>query len=356
MKILILKPSSLGDVIHAVPVLRLLKLHLPQSQIYWWLDSGLTSLLQDDPDLAGVIPFCRKRWNNPRQWPESLARIRTLRAMRFDCAIDLQGLARSAVFGWLADSGVFYGLDNPREGEREGARSLYDLFPPRSPRGTHAVDRYLSILPLMGVPVHWNFEWLPQRPQVSAAVQRKWNPGSGPWMMLLPGARWDNKRWPVTYFAEVVRRLGQTTHLRFAILGSAADKPLGRAIAEANPKQCLDLTGQTSFHEMIEWIRLGRLTLSNDTGPMHVAAALGKPVITVFGPTDPRSTGPYRQPHNVLQTASLPCVPCLRDVCRYRESLACLHAITPAMVCEKVLRELEKPQSVCMQSCPSGGL
>ena len=137
MKILILKPSSLGDVIHALPVLRLLKRHLPQSEIYWWLDSDLVPLLEKDPDLSGIIPFNRKRWAAPRQWPEIAASVRKVRRHRFDWAIDLQGLARSAVFAWLANAGVTVGLDNLREGAREGARTFYDVTPPRaSPPGT----------------------------------------------------------------------------------------------------------------------------------------------------------------------------------------------------------------------------
>jgi ADP-heptose:LPS heptosyltransferase len=197
LKILILKPSSLGDVIHALPVLRLLKRHLPQSEIYWWLDSDLVPLLEKDPDLSGIIPFNRKRWAAPRQWPEIAASVRKVRRHRFDWAIDLQGLARSAVFAWLANAGVTVGLDNLREGAREGARTFYDVTPPRASPRTHAVDRYLAVLPLLGVPVHKNFDWLPARPEVFDQVAQKWHPAGARWVALLPGGRWDNKRWPV---------------------------------------------------------------------------------------------------------------------------------------------------------------
>jgi heptosyltransferase-1 len=104
----------------------------------------------------------------------------------------------------------------------------------------------------------------------------------------------------------------------------------------------LNLAGTTSLDEMIEWIRLSRLTITNDTGPMHVAAALRRPVIAIFGPTNPLSTGPYGQLENVLQTIRLPCVPCLRSTCAYREPLACLHAIQPADVFDRASRELAK--------------
>jgi heptosyltransferase-1 len=341
LKILILKPSSLGDVIHALPVLRLLKSHLPHSQIFWWLDANLVPLLENDPDLAGIFTFQRKRWAALRRWPEIGTSLRSMRQERFDWAIDLQGLARSAAFAWFANPQLIIGMDNPREGGREGARAVYDLTPPRSPDGTHAVDRYVSVLPLLGVPVHWQFDWLPPRPAAAAAVNEKWNPASTPWVILLPGARWDNKRWPVSHFVELVKRLTKLSELKFAILGSREDSELGQAIADADPKRCLNLTGQTSLSEMIEWIRLSRLVITNDTGPMHVAAALNKPTIAIFGPTNPRNTGPYGQLQNVLQDSNLPCVPCMKGQCAYRDPLACLHAITPAMVCNKALQVMQ---------------
>ncbi|MGA2749365.1 MAG: lipopolysaccharide heptosyltransferase II [Verrucomicrobiota bacterium] len=345
MKILILKPSSLGDVVHALPVLRLLRRHWPDSRIYWWLDINLVPLLEKDPDLAGIFPFQRKRWAIPHRWPEIAHSLGTMRRHRFDLAIDLQGLARSSLFAWLANAGLTVGLDNVREGSREGARGFYDLTPPRAGPQTHAVDRYMAVLPLLDVPVHWDFDWLSRRAEAADSVRAKWSPDSqaARWIVLLPGGRWDNKRWPVQYFATLVRQLQEIPALRFVVLGSKAERPLGEAIAAAAPEACLNLAGSTTLAEMIEWIRLSSLTIANDTGPMHVAAALGRPVIAIFGPTNPLNTGPYRQLHNVLRSTSLPCVPCLKDTCSHWEKLACLHSITPALVFEKARKALMAP-------------
>jgi heptosyltransferase I len=337
LKILILKPSSLGDVVHAIPVLRLLKLHLPQSEIYWWLEAGLVPLLKDDPDLAGIIPFHRKRWAAPQRWPEIYSSVREMRRRRFDWAIDLQGLARSGVFTWLANAQLNVGLGD----HREGAQAAYDLLTPSARPGMHAVDRYLSVLPTLGVPVHSNFTWLPDRPLVAAQVQEKWNPGTARWVTLLPGARWMNKRWPVQNFVEVARRLISTVpDLKIAILGSRDDQALGHEISRAGGERCLDLTGKTSLPEMIEWIRISELVITNDTGPMHVAAALKRPIIALFGPTDPDDTGPYGQRHNVIQVTDLPCVPCLKDYCSFKEPLACLHGIAQSTVYERARETL----------------
>lgn len=341
MKILILKPSSLGDVVHALPVLRLLKLHLPQSEIFWWLENSLVPLLADDPDLAGIFSFQRKSWSAPRHWPQLIAVIRAMRRERFDWAIDLQGLARSGLFTWLSNAGLTIGLDNVREGAREGARLYYDVLTHRSAPGTHAVDRYLAVLPQLGVPVHQKFQWLPERPQLAADLREKWPVGSSRWVAFLPGARWDNKRWPVENFADLARRLSALApDLKFAILGGPADAPLGKTIADANPGRCLDLTGQTSMLELIEWLRLTELVITNDTGPMHIAAALRKPVIALFGPTDPAGTGPYGQTRNVMQLAEPLCIPCMHGHCSYREPLACLRGLTPPMVFDQARARL----------------
>lgn len=336
MKILILKPSSLGDVVQALPVLRLLKRHQPDSQICWWLDSTLLPLLEGDPDLAGVIPFERRRWAAPRQLKELWRSLQWLRAQAFDWVIDLQCLARSGAFAWLANGKFTIGLDEPRE----GARGFYDVIVPRRFYHTHAVDWYLSVLPVLGVPLHNDFKWLPARPEVPTAVRNKWPVAGARWIGLLPGARWPNKRWPAEHFAALVRQLaGEYPGLRFSILGNHEDAPLGAEIARAEPGRCLDLTGQTTLPEMIEWIRLSALVVTNDTGPMHVAAALGKPVVALFGPTEPRRTGPYGQIEHVLQT-DLACVPCMKSTCAFERPMECLRATTPAKVAAEVRRRL----------------
>jgi lipopolysaccharide heptosyltransferase II len=339
VKILILKPSSLGDVIQAIPVLRLLKQGLPQSEIYWWIETRLAPLLEGDADLAGLILFERQRWARPGNWAKLWRDVQWARAQNFDWVIDLQCLARSAAFAWLANGQFTIGLDEPRE----GARGFYDVAVRRASFETHAVDWYLGVVRHLGLPVHWNFEWLPRRPEAAASLRRKWPIDSARWIILQPGARWLNKRWPVESFAEVVRRFpASATGVRFAVLGAPEDRLLGAKIAQVSPQQCLDLTGQVSLPEMLEWIRLSELMVTNDTGPMHAAAALGRPVVALFGPTDPRRTGPYGQLRSVLQL-KLPCEPCLRPRCKYSQPLECLRGLPPSLVLEYVQNRLLRP-------------
>jgi heptosyltransferase-1 len=344
-----------------MPVLRVLRRRLPDAQIYWWIEASLASLFEGDPDLTGLFIFRRKGWRAFAWWREVWRTVRAVRHHHFDFVLDLQGLSRSAFFSWLANGKTTVGLDNEREGNREGAQIFYDLLAPRSSPGTPPAVRYLGALQPLSIPFTWDFEWLPQRALAAATVRAQMAlplaglretaagkdlkfPGNaeGPrWVMLLPGARWPNKRWPVEFFAQTINRLAATLpDIRFAVLGVAGDTSLADLICRQNPERCLNLTGKTSLSEMIEWLRRADLVISNDTGPLHVAAALKRPILAIYGPSDPFYTGPHEQMSGVLQAKGLPCVPCMKQTCAYHEPLACMRAITPDQVCARALSAL----------------
>lgn len=337
-KILILKPSSLGDILQALPVLRLLRLRFPHAAIDWWVDTASISLLEGDPDLRRAIPFPRQalgQWRGFRGLAHSLWEMRQ---ERYDWVIDLQGLARSAVVSWIANGALTVGVDDPRE----GAAAFYDYRVVRPGPQVHAVDWYLRVLQVLKVPVHHGFEWLPPRPDVAERVRSRWPVAGRRWICVQPGARWWNKRWPIEHFQTVLRQLSAARpELHFAILGGASDIPLGARLKEITPERTIDLTGQTSLAEMIEWLRCSDLMLTNDTGPMHAAAALGKPVVGLFGPTDPRRTGPYGQEASSL-SLPLECVPCLKQRCSHPRSLACLRELPPDWVVQRVEEHLTR--------------
>ena len=332
MKILILKPSSLGDVVHALPVARLIRQRYPHAEIHWWIGRGLMPLLHADPDVRKLIPFDRSRWGSPSGWGSVVSCLRQLRAERYDWVVDLQGLARSGLVAWLANGAQTIGLDDPRE----GATALYDLRVPRPSFHTHAVDWYLEVLPHLGVPVHDRFEWMPRDAEAATIVESIWPSDGRRWIAFQPGARWMNKRWPVEQFGELARRLlARNDSLGVVVLGDTGDRPLGEKIGRAAGPGCLDLTGQLSLPGMVEWLRRCDALVTNDTGPMHVAVALGVPVVALFGPTEPTRTGPYRQLDSVLRV-DLECAPCLKASCRNAESLACLNRISVDRVLAKL--------------------
>ena len=157
-------------------------------------------------------------------------------------------------------------------------------------------------------------------------------------------ARWDNKRWPAESFAELVRQVSlRFPDTRFAILGSGGDKPLGEIIARAAPARCLNLCGQTSLPEMIEWVRLSDLMITNDTGPMHVAAALGTPVVVPFGSTSPEMTGPGMpgNPRHRLLKSDASCAPCFLRECPI--DFRCMNGISVERIVDAVLDTLKTP-------------
>ncbi len=336
VKILVLKPSSLGDVVQSLPVARLLRQHLPQAQIHWWLNRELVPLLEGDPDIDAVIPFDRRRWATPSGWPEAFATLQRARRERYDWVIDLQALARSAVFGWLTDGSYTIGLED----YREGAPLFYDRSVPRPSPHAHAVDWYLAVLREMGIPVHSNFEWLSVRPDAQTIVDEVWPAEGSRWVALQPGARWLNKRWPVDSFAELaVGLLRSRPDIRVAVLGGAGDRALGDEICKRAGSRALNLAGRLTLPTMVAWVRRCALMVTNDTGPMHVAAALRVPMVAVFGPTDPAHTGPYGQLNSVLRL-ELACSPCQTPTCHFQEPMACLRRLPVSVVLEAACRRL----------------
>ncbi|MFM7101489.1 MAG: glycosyltransferase family 9 protein [Verrucomicrobiota bacterium] len=338
MKVLILKPSSLGDVVHALPTVRALRRHRPEARLHWFLNRELAPLLEGDPDVERLIPFDRQGWGRPLGWPEVWSTLRQLRQARYDVILDLQSLARTALIGWVARGGMVIGLDDPRE----GAPAWHDVSIPRPSWDTHAVDWLRATLGPLGLPDEpVRVEgWLPRRESVAAPLRARWHSGGQTWIALQPGARWMTKRWPVGYFAAVARELtALDPGIHVAVLGGRDDAALGAAIAGVAGPRVFDFTGKLTLPELVEWLRMTTCLVTNDTGPMHLAVAVGTPVVALFGPTAPERTGPYGRGADVLR-GTAPCAPCLRDSCRQAEPLACLQSIPPARVLAAVRRHL----------------
>jgi len=152
---------------------------------------------------------------------------------------------------------------------------------------------------------------------------------SSPLVGIAPGARWDTKRWPPPFFAKMAVEIARMKPgACFAVLGAASDSALAKSIAEAagSEAKVLDLTGKTGIGELVEAIRLCELLISNDSGPMHIAAAVGTPLVAFFGPTDPALTGPHSRKAMVLQP-ELDCIKCLK---RYCQKGLCHMSLDPA--------------------------
>jgi heptosyltransferase-1 len=336
-RILIVKLSSFGDVLHALPTLEALRALYPTGHLTWLVEAAYAPLLEGHPALDEV-------WPAPRLRPAEVYRggnpvllgglLRRLRKNYFDVVIDLQGLLKSAIWMYLARSPRKLGYDRTREGSY---RVLSDRVPPFD-REAHAVRRYLNLAHHLGAPV------TPPRFRLGLGAEGDIShllPQSRPGLVVLhPGARWPSKLWPAAAWARLGDWLSLEHRLQVAITGSPADQGLAEAILRQMRRPALHLTGRTSLPELAALLRRARLAVTTDTGAMHLAAALGTKVTALFGPTAPWRTGPFGEGHEIVRLA-LDCSPCFQRRCA---NPRCLADLTPEMVqaaCGKILFPVE---------------
>lgn len=333
-RLLLVKLSSFGDVIHALPTLEALRQAHPRAEITWLVEEAFAPLLLGHPALDRVWAVPRLRPGRPGAWRELgrlLAVARQMRQERFDAVLDLQGLLKSAFWVALAKS--------PRKVGYDGTRELsYLALNERLPlvdREAHAVRRYLDLARHLGAHVtapRFRLEHLVREPK---GVNGLLNPEE--WVVLHAGARWASKRWPVRHWATLAAALEQQG-LPVALTGSEADRELTQAIAAEAGGGILDLAGRTGLGELAWVLRHARAMVTVDTGPMHLAAALGTPVVALFGPTAPWRTGPFGAGHEILRL-DLPCSPCFRRRC---VEPRCLTELSPEEVLTGVLKVLSR--------------
>jgi heptosyltransferase I len=332
-RILIVKLSSFGDVLHAMPTLEALRDAYPSAHITWLVEAAYAPLLSGHPALDEV-------WVAPRLRPAeffsgtnaaTLRRlVRQLRARPFDLVVDVQGLLKSALWVALARSPRKVGYDQTRELSYLALTERVTPFDPEA----HAVQRYLNLAHHLGAP--------PAPPRfrlgldAAADIAALIPPATGaPLAVLHPGARWASKLWPPASWARLAEWL-QAQGFQVAVTGSRADQELAGGILAQCRSPLVNLAGATSLGQLAAILRKTRLAVTTDTGVMHLAAALGTPVTALFGPTAPWRTGPFGEGHRVVRLG-LACSPCFKRRC---PEPRCLTDLAPEMVaaaCEKIL-------------------
>jgi heptosyltransferase-1 len=335
-RILLIKPSSLGDIVHALPAAIALKRRFPAASLTWLVKRQWADVLEGSSAVHHIlaVDLSLRGWS---------AAIRAVRAGQFDLVVDLQGLFRSAVLGWLSGAPVRVGFANGREGSPWFYTHKVAVVDPEM----HAVDRYLLIPRFLGgapapigaldFPVAVNSG---ADKKVSEMLLSAGAMAGSPLVAINAGARWPTKQWPSSAFAEVADQL-QDKGVRVVVIGSVAESHPASTVLSHMRTSPIDLVGQTSIKEVIALLRRAHLLITNDSGPMHVAAALGTAVVALFGPTDPLRTGPYGPGHRVLRSG-IPCSPCFSRRCVNPKTLECLTSIGAGQVLEEALQILRE--------------
>ncbi len=341
-RILIVKLSALGDVIHTLPALTTLRRHQPSAELHWLVEDAAADLLDSHPALDARLVLPRREWRQLRQegrWLEAARRMlrfrSELRSVRYDWALDFQGLAKSAI--WIASARARrkagFGPGLPRN---EGAWLALNTRVPPPSADVHALDRNLLLLEALGfprLPLQYDIPSSPEREaRARTLLQDAGVNPLQPWIAINPVTRWPTKDWHADGWAAVVRAL-DTLGIGYVFTGGPADAPSISAVESLLGHPLPRLDGRTRLPELADVLRSSRVLVTTDTGPMHLAAAVGTPVVALFGPTAPWRTGPYGKGHHVLREA-LECSPCFRRRCtttRY-ERLACMRRITPDRV------------------------
>lgn len=325
-RVLIIKPSALGDVVTAVPVLRGLRRTYPQARISWLLRRSCAPIVEGDDDLDEVIYFERRRlgraWRSPSAAADLLDFLRDLRRKQFDWVIDLQGLFRSGFFAWASRAPLRVGFADGRE----GSWLFYTIR--HCPAEEHTVDRNLSAARRLGIDASREDMTL----RVTAAgrefaerFRRRAAVETGAFLVLVPPTRWATKCYPVRHWRVVADALRR--HVPVALLGTRADRAPCQAVADGLGDAVYNLAGETSVPEMVGLIAASAGVVCSDSAAKFIAPAVGVDVVTLIGPTRLERTGPVLGGRALV--ADVPCQGCLRRRCRH---ITCMQVIRPEAV------------------------
>lgn len=350
-RILIVRLSAFGDVIHVLPALAALRRNLPDAHIAWIAESLPAQLLQGHPLLNELIVYPRARWKKRgylKALPGDTRRFFTeMRRRRFDVAIDFQGLTKSALIPWLSaiPARIGYGDEDGREISR-----LFYTVRCRPPGNLlHVIRRNLFLLRPLGLKAEAIEFPLPdfsaERADVVSLLEKEGIDPEGKFVFLNPGAGWETKRWPPEYYGRlatlIVRRLERDVMFTW---GPGEETLVEKALAQVEP----DVRGRvhrappTNLRQLAALLERGGAMVGGDTGPVHLAAALGLPIVAIYGGSDPKRNGPLgRGPIRVLDNPDIECYPCWKTECD-NPPPRCLTTIEPESVCNalgEVLRD-----------------
>ncbi len=322
-RIAIIKPSALGDIAHTLPVLSALRQQFPLAHISWVVNKSYAPILEGHPDLSEIVSFDRGALR--QNWLSggiAFARfLRELRQRRFDLVIDLQGLFRTGLMTRASGAPVRIGLASARE----SAFLAYTHRIDDRTGVTLAVDRYWRVVEALGnTPPTKQFH-VPVQPIARAWASLTLNALPRPWLAVGVGSRWLTKRWPPEHFASLVNRAQQQFGGAAILVGAPEEAALAEHAANLIVGPKIQLTGKTTLPQLVALLAESDVMIANDTGPLHLAVALGRPVVAPYTCTLVERTGPYGQLAQAVETT----VACKGSYLKTCSRMDCMAELTP---------------------------
>jgi lipopolysaccharide heptosyltransferase I len=322
---LIVRLGSLGDVIHAIPAAAALRARFPQATIDWVVDPRYTSVLGLVEGLDEVIPV------DPRGSPLVLLRqIARMRRAKYDAVVDLQGLLKSAVLARAAGGGRTVGF--PPEHLREAAARFFYSETPDPGRDPHVIRKNLALVRALDVEdTQVRFPLRLPRTVTSDTIAAGFGPEG--FAVLNPGAAWPNKRWPPERFGALAVEIRQRIGVRSLVIWGPGEQDIASLVVHAS-QGAADASPRTTIVDLFAIARRARLVVSGDTGPLHIAAAVGTPVVALFGPTYAERNGPWSRADVVVSRAS-------RCFCHYQRKCRLLQPCIDDIAVDEVMSAVE---------------
>ncbi len=329
--VLLIKPSSLGDVITGIPVLRGLRRSFPRAHLAWLVTPACAGVLEGQAELDEVIEFDRRRFGrmgwDPLAGRDFIRFCRDIRRRRFDWVIDLQGLFRSGFIARVSGAPVRAGFARARE--------LATMFYTRAVevRADHTIDRNIELAQALGVDARpEDLALTPTDAARQAIAERLAESGApaGGYVLLIPGTRWPSKLYPVRHWRSLIAELRGDAAI---VLGGAPDeRALCDELAEPFGDAVANLAGQTSLAQFVALVASAGAVVCCDSAANFIAPAVATPSVTLIGPTRPERTGPYG-PRTRALLGDVTCQGCLKRRCRH---VTCMQTIDPRQVAQAV--------------------
>lgn len=345
-RILLIKLRYIGDVVLATPLLPLLAQQFPSATLTFLVNPGTEEVLHGNPFLHRVMVLPRKGWK------DQMAFYRLLRKERFDGVLDLTDGDRSALLSMVSGAPLRIGYNR----DRRWRGKLYTHVLPSAYGSMHMIDYHAEVLSFLGIsePVGQPEVYLRSEDEEAAGrLRQKVSPDGRPLVLLHPSARYVFKAWPVERFAALADRL-QELGMVVAIVGHQREYDLGRRLVDLSRSKPANIMGMTQVSQLAGMMKSSALFIGNDGGPMHMAAAVGCPVLGLFGPSDPRIWGP-RGRHVSVIYKGLDCRECFYPGCRRGEE-SCMKLITVEEVFENAKALLSMNSGSCVRDAESSHL